>query len=43
MFNLNSKAEKIFCMKQVQMQHVLAEEVAAVKNRPSSAPKQAAH
>jgi hypothetical protein len=34
MFNLNSKAEKIFCMKPVQMKPVLAEEVAAVKNNP---------
>jgi hypothetical protein len=34
MFNLNSKAEKIFCMEPVQMKPLLAEEVAAVKNSP---------
>lgn len=30
MFNLNFKAEKIFCMKPVHMKSVLAEEAAAV-------------
>jgi hypothetical protein len=34
MFNLSSKAKKIFCMKPVQMKPVLTEEVAAVKNSP---------
>jgi hypothetical protein len=34
MFNLNSKAEKIFCLKPVQIKPVLAEEVAVVKNSP---------
>jgi len=40
MFNLNSKAEKIFCMKSVQMKPVLAEEVAAVKNSHQHRSKQ---
>jgi hypothetical protein len=34
MFNLNSMAKQIFCMKPAQMKPVLNEEVADVKNSP---------
>jgi hypothetical protein len=34
MFNLNSMTEKVFCMKSVQINPVLGEKVAAVKNSP---------